>query len=586
MIRRVRLENWRAYRLLDLEVQAGVTFLVAANGVGKSSLLEAVRWTLLPSVMGADPTVIRHGHSEAVVTITFVSNQEELEVRRAVRLRGNRCSSSFEATLNGRELGEPAVRRWLAQLWSADLPFVSKTAFLAEDLRAEDEPDLRAHLCRVYSLDELQRALGEIAPALSRANRAVRTARAERTATTGQLSAARREREAIEERLEAARLEMSATRERHTQAQRTAEQVLAAQRLRAAADAWDQQNAALRWHIERVTGSLGDDMPLPQVLQQAKLSVSQEVEAARAEQAQLRARLDSLEEALASLRAADGQCPVCLRDLDDRSRERAEHIHSEGLSHLRQQLQVVDPRPLAERLSRIETLELRVASVGERPVSDGASSLGGADADVAATQADLERAAGALRELELTAEGIDDDIERITAELAEAEQLRRLYREVALLEAAEKAIEQTISSVLSEQLAPLTAEVNRRWQVVFPDRPNLNLMPDGTMSRDADGSPLAFHAFSAGEKMVAKLMMRLTTLLATTKVPFCWIDEPLEHLDPRNRHLVGSMLAYLSTAPGLQQIFITTYEEPLARRLAEFQPDQVRVEYLRVEHVG
>ena len=121
---------------------------------------------------------------------------------------------------------------------------------------------------------------------------------------------------------------------------------------------------------------------------------------------------------------------------------------------------------------------------------------------------------------------------------------------------------------------------------MFPDRPNLNLLPDGTMSRDAGGAALAFAAFSAGEKMVAKLMMRLTTLLVTTKVPFCWVDEPLEHLDPRSRHLVGSMLAHLSTASGLEQIFVTTYEEPLARRLAEFQPGRVRVEYLRTEHVS
>jgi hypothetical protein len=106
------------------------------------------------------------------------------------------------------------------------------------------------------------------------------------------------------------------------------------------------------------------------------------------------------------------------------------------------------------------------------------------------------------------------------------------------------------------------------------------------MSRDAGGSPLAFAAFSAGEKMIARLMMRLTTLLVTTKVPFCWVDEPLEHLDPRSRHLVGSMLAHLSTTPGLEQSFVTTYEELLARRLAEFQPGRVRVEYLRAEHVS
>ncbi len=138
-----------------------------------------------------------------------------------------------------------------------------------------------------------------------------------------------------------------------------------------------------------------------------------------------------------------------------------------------------------------------------------------------------------------------------------------------------------MTTVLGRQLEPLAAEVNRRWEAVFPDRPNLHLTPDGELSRHIDGAPLEFGAFSAGEQTVAKLMMRLTTLLATTTVPFCWIDEPLEHLDPVSRQLVGSTLAHLSAAGGLEQIFVTTYEEPLARRLAELQPGRVRVQYLR-----
>ena len=160
--------------------------------------------------------------------------------------------------------------------------------------------------------------------------------------------------------------------------------------------------------------------------------------------------------------------------------------------------------------------------------------LDAANADLATAQAGLERAASGVTELEVAARFADQAIDQIVAGLAEAEDLTRRYREVALFEAAEKALSATVSSVLGEQLAPLALEVNRRWQSVFPDRPNLKLMPDGTMSRDAGGFPLAFAAFSAGEKMIARLMMRLTTLLVTTKVPFCWVDEPLEHLDPRS----------------------------------------------------
>jgi len=587
VIQRVRLENWRAYRHLDLPIGPGVTFLVAANGVGKSSLLEAVRWALSPDLASSDSSVIRHGHNEAAATVTLVGDQGKLEIRRVMRLRGSRATSSFDAKLNGRDIREADFRRLLTDAWSADLTFVSKSAFLTENLHGgQEEPDLRAHLCQVYSLDQLQRALAEIRPALNQAKKRVNTARAEFTATEQQLNAARQERIDLENRLQTARVEVSAARERHVNAQRAVQQALSAQRLRAAATAWDQQRAVLRQDIEQVTDRSEDRTSVSEAILQAKLLMRQEVDAAREEQARLSARLESLEEVIASLREAGSQCPVCLQGLDDQSRHRAERLHLDGLTEIRERLQAVNPQPFLERLNLVETLELRAATLGERPAAEGAGDLDATDADVAAARTALEHAVGALTELEVAARSAEQRIDQVTAELAEAEQLKRHYREVALLEAADRALNFTISSVLGEQLAPLAREINRRWQSVFPDRPNLMLMPDGTMSRDTGGFPLAFPAFSAGEKMVAKLMMRLTTLLATTRVPFCWVDEPLEHLDPRNRHLVGSMLAHLGTASGLEQIFVTTYEEPLARRLAEFQPAGVRVEYLRTEHVN
>jgi DNA repair exonuclease SbcCD ATPase subunit len=588
MIRRVRLRNWRAYRQLDLPVGPGVTFLVAANGVGKSSLLEAVRWALSPDLMPADSSVIRHGHDEAAVAVTLATDRGDLEVQRVMRLRGSRGASSLSVRLDGRELQEAEFRRLLADAWSADLSFTSKTAFLTEDLRAEKgEPDLRAHLCRVYSLDELHRALTEIRPALGRANREVRSARAELTATEAHLTAARQAHADLERLLAVSRTEVAAARERRGNAQRAAEKALAARQVLAAAAAWDERSTALRRDIGLTAGSPEEQASAPEALHRAKLLLRQEAEAARAEQARLSARLEAAEEALASLRASGGHCPVCLRELDSQSREQAEHRHLEGLTGIRERLDAIDPGSLLSQLDRIEALELRAAALGDRPAPAAADTLHVANREVTVAQTALEQAIGVERELEIAARSADQDIQRITAELAEAEQLKRRYREVALLEAAQNALDLTISSVLGEQLAPLAREVNRRWRTVFPDRPNLMLGPDGTISRDTgSGSPLAFAAFSAGEQMVARLMMRMTTLLVTTRVPFCWVDEPLEHLDPRNRHLVGSMLAHLGTTSGLEQIFVTTYEEPLARRLSEFQPDQVRVEYLRTEPVS
>ena len=51
MIRQLRVEGWRAFDRLSLELEPGVTFVVAENGIGKTSLIEAVSWGLYGSAV-------------------------------------------------------------------------------------------------------------------------------------------------------------------------------------------------------------------------------------------------------------------------------------------------------------------------------------------------------------------------------------------------------------------------------------------------------------------------------------------------------------------------------------------------------
>ncbi len=52
MIRRLQLRNWRAYENLDLELGPGATFVVASNGIGKTSLVMAAAWGIFGDVAG------------------------------------------------------------------------------------------------------------------------------------------------------------------------------------------------------------------------------------------------------------------------------------------------------------------------------------------------------------------------------------------------------------------------------------------------------------------------------------------------------------------------------------------------------
>ena len=487
-------------------------------------------------------------------------------------------------------MDEAEAVRLLEESWSADPRFVSRTAFLTEDLRRDaEEPNLRTHLCRAYSLDDLQRAIAEIEPVLSQLSRSLKASRAELSGTEEQLRAAREELTAVALGVAAAREVVDTARTTHAEARAALDQGRAAASQRAAAAAWRESHERLRDEASTTglvpgASETAPSEPLADTLSALEEDLGAQVESLRQQRAAMRARLDAAEAALAALLEAGATCPVCLRELDDDSRERAEHLHRTALEVAGNVLTDLDDPTPAATLDSVRRLARRAAALGDPPEEGPAA--GAVDELVEAesrAMAVLEAAVGGLREAELKEQAAAARVEAIRSDLETASALTEQYRAEALLEAAKSALNQTITTVLGRQLQPVAAEVNRRWEAVFPDRPNLHVLPDGQMSRVIDGDQLEFGAFSAGEQTVAKLMMRLTTLLATTTVPFCWVDEPLEHLDPVSRQLVASTLAHLSAAGGLEQIFVTTYEEPLARRLAELQPDRVRVQYLRTE---
>lgn len=59
MIRRLHLQGWRAFEDLTLSLEEGLTFVVAENGVGKTSLMEAAAWGVYGKLSGVDARAAR-----------------------------------------------------------------------------------------------------------------------------------------------------------------------------------------------------------------------------------------------------------------------------------------------------------------------------------------------------------------------------------------------------------------------------------------------------------------------------------------------------------------------------------------------
>ena len=73
MITRVLLRNWRGYEKLALDVGPGLTFVIADNGVGKTSLVNGVAWAIFGDASGIDgDAAIRAGTDRTVAEVELV----------------------------------------------------------------------------------------------------------------------------------------------------------------------------------------------------------------------------------------------------------------------------------------------------------------------------------------------------------------------------------------------------------------------------------------------------------------------------------------------------------------------------------
>jgi DNA repair exonuclease SbcCD ATPase subunit len=167
-------------------------------------------------------------------------------------------------------------------------------------------------------------------------------------------------------------------------------------------------------------------------------------------------------------------------------------------------------------------------------------------------------------QLRTALETADEEEERIR-------EIETLYRKEGLALATQEALIATGNAITERYIEPLAKEVEGRWKTMFGTG-GLNLSSEGHITRKLGGRTLEFGSLSGGEKVWALLLTRLLILGTSTRAPFIWLDEPLEHLDPKLRKVVAGTLAKASSGSALRQVIVTTYEAEIARQLMEDVP--------------
>lgn len=578
MIRRLRLHGWRSFEEQSLDIGPGLTFVVAENGVGKTSLIEAAAWGMYGVLSGVDAARARRiGAAETRVEVDIeLPDGPILQISRVASAQGK---LAVEAAVGGEAVVPDDLPGLLANAYGASAEFLARTTVLPSHAVADETVGvffLHAHLCRVLGVEDLHRvareldALHDAAEAKAKTFRtAARRAKADLTALHDELAQAARQLSTLQEVQAALREELEEAEDQLRQARRHAEAAHRAAAARAAfRDAVAASQAVLATPSTSQDPQTVDD--LVALLEHSEQTAATAVDDVRRNLAFVAGRLESITAAAADLDTASEDCPVCRRPLtsEDIGHARRHHQADLAVLHDREAALHADLKSATRHLDAVRAV-LREALAVPRPHDPPAN--GRADPDAAQTAVDdvHRRFDEASAEVIAARTARNSLQQRLVAErgaASEREASLLVHRKAAVSRVAAAVARATADQMLVERIDPLAAEVRSRWKRVFGERGALRLGADGRLTLRRGVEDIPFEYLSSGEKVVALLAVRLLVLGSSTRTSFLWLDEPLEHLDPRNRRLAASLMS--AAGEHVRQLLVTTYEEDLARRLA------------------
>lgn len=606
MIRELRVEGWRAFDRLTLQLDAGVTFVVADNGIGKTSLIQAAGWGLYGPLSGVDASAARRfGQDPLRVEVDLELPDGRLAtVQRTLRGR----NETLYAAVGDTELDDDGLARLMADVFGASREFMARTTMLPSTAVADHSlglAQLHQHLCHVFAVDELQAAADALARTHAAAAADAKRYRQQDRRTAADLTAMHAQLSELDEAL--ATVEQGRVRAAETV--RTAQGVVEQMRsVRAAIEQAERDRAQLEQiraelrglptdytiepagaertavdrpstssHAESVAGDLFAATRAE--LGRAESAATQQLDTHRGELAAVSAQLSAARAAADKLRDAGGECPVCRRPLDPADVAAAAAAHEQSMASL-QQRETDLGAAVTEQTERLRSIRALISRAAQLRVPTTPSTVP-SDGDIATATEELEQArAVEARWVERAAEARvrrNQLAQQITDEESTATLHRRsqvAHRREAVANIAAQVMAGTAQAVLTERIDPLVTEITHRWKRVFVNRGELRLQHDGRLVLLRDSHHIDFDQFSSGEKVIALLATRLLVLEACTKASFLWLDEPLEHLDPRNRRLAASLMA--AAGDHTRQLLVTTYEDQLARNLARAGAAELR----------
>ena len=581
MIHRLRLRNWRSYEDLDLQLGPGTTFVVAPNGVGKTSLVYGLAWGVFghhSSVVPKD--CIRAGAASAEVQVDFdLPDGRRLGISRTAKRRGA-PTANFE--IDGARLtGNSAVAE-MEQALGIELPVAGRLSMMlgGGHIATSDTLDLERHLHHAFGVAHLLSA-AKIAQSVAKE---AAKARASLRSTTRQRIEHRAALECEIARVEAETadlIERGRGLERVRDAAAVERSIVERQlELLDQFERYERQRSHLMATIE----GLLDRPPPPDSNELIGSRLRSELETTERAVVEVtegaftaRSIVTAAERALKLLDEDDSVCSTCMRPLSRHERTSAVFAHKSQQEAAEAELRRLEgtrrvmethAQAVSQALVQLEALEPPGIHVEDASVPNRAA----ADALYRKASADLDEHYRQLGEVQSRLESLKAQVASDDQIQEEERNLRLAYRREAAALAGARVLQEAADQVIQARIEPMANEMRVRWKHLFTNN-GLIFRPDGSITRYRDGEELRWDTLSGGERTWARIVTHLIVMGTTTSLPFAWFDEPLEHLDPQLRHAVAATLARATRGGSPRQLLVTTYEHGIAQQLADDTDD-------------
>lgn len=578
MITYLELRNWRAFDKVTLHLDAGTSFIVAENGIGKTSILRGAAWALFGSghIDPAPELRINPGATEAVGIVALTTPSGELEIERVHRI-GRGARPSIIATLAGREIEPDELPGTLNQILgahpsvAAQLGFVHQHALVSDRTLFTGVKGFLRHLTGVSRLDVGRSALLKAQKALDRRASVLNKQARARGSEIDSLKADRVQAAAALNRAEAALVE---TQQQHDAAQAAA----------ALHEQWKTYRNALVHH-EAARAKLHEEIAAFSRLDQLAQTLA-ELRSASHNLSQLMAQAQAtsdLHRQLEAQLAGEPICPVCRQSVDEEQARSAISHHHDAIYDATQTSEqlATDLATTSARIERIVYLKEQFEELIEPISPENPEPTASEMLDIEASEAALVAAQRQADDCKTELAAVDRSLAAVQSDMSAQDELVHTRRLEAVAVAAGDVLDRSIKHHVSTKIDPLSNALTRGWGQFFTGEESLVLTDEGEICMYLnDGTMLAYPQLSGGQQAIAILTLRLALIASATTLGTAWLDEPLEHLDPINRRRAANLISQASRDPLTQQIVATTYEEEIARRLAA-QHDHVHLHYVR-----